>query len=255
MTQPTGFSVPLSPPRRLMGDYLHFAARVPSVPVERRMNVAAARDARERALPRPSWCSLFTKAWGFACAAHPPLRRAYLAFPWPHLYQHPISVATIAVERPYGDEDAVFFIQMTEPEKKPLLEIDRRLKWFKDRPLGSAAVMRRQLRLAGLPWPLRRLVWWGALHLGGRRRARFLGTFGVTSYSGLGATSLHPRGLLTSTLTYGPVEPDGTVSVRAVYDHRTLDGATVARALALAERVLQQEIVAELRYLEGLKAA
>ncbi len=163
MPQPTGFYLPLSRPRRLMNDFLHFAAKVPSVPVERRMNLAPLVAARELATPKPGWCSIFTKAWGFACAAHPPLRRAYLSFPVPRLYQHPINVATIAVERTYGDEDAVFFIQMTRPETKPLAEIDRRLKWFKDRPLDSAAVLVRQMKLAGLPGPLRRLVWWGAL--------------------------------------------------------------------------------------------
>ena len=172
MPQPTGFYLPLSLPRRLMGDFLHFSSRIPSVPVERRMNLAPVVMARELATPKPSWCSIFTKAWGFACAAHPALRRAYLSFPWSRLYQHSINVATIAVERPYGGDDAVFFIQMTQPERKPLLEIDRRLKWFKDRPLDSAAVLQRQMRLASLPQPLRRLLWWSALNLDGRRRAR-----------------------------------------------------------------------------------
>jgi hypothetical protein len=254
MPQPTGFYLPLSRPRRLMGDFLHFAQRVPSVPVERRMKLAPLVAAREAATPRPSWCSIFTKAWGFACAAHPPLRRAWLSFPWPRLYQHPINVATVAVERPYGGDDAVFFMQITRPEQKPLTEISARLKWFKDRPLDSAAALQRQMRLAGLPLPLRRLLWWGALNLDGRRRARLLGTFGVTSYSGLGSSSLHPRGLLTSTLSYGVIEPDGAVDVRVVYDHRTLDGGTVARALADLERFLMHEILAELRYLEGLRA-
>ena len=255
MPQPTGFYLPLSPPRRLMGDFLHFAGKVPSAPVERRMNLAPLVAARDRASPKPGWCSIFTKAWGFACAAHPALRRSYLSFPLPRLYQHPTNVATIAVERPYGGDDAVFFIQMTQPERQPLLEIDKRLKWFKDRPLDSAAVLVRQMKLAALPRPLRRLLWWSALNLSGRRRARLLGTYGVTAYSGLGAASLHPPGLLTSTLTYGVVEPDGSVPVRVVYDHRTLDGGTVARALADVERVLLHDIVAELRYLEALEAA
>src|SRR5689334_11247055 len=109
MPQTTGFYLPLSRPRRLICDFLHFANQVPSVPVERRMNLASLVAAREVATPKPSWCSIFTKAWGFTCAAHPALRRSYLGFPWPRLYQHPSSVATIAVERPYGDEDAVFF--------------------------------------------------------------------------------------------------------------------------------------------------
>jgi hypothetical protein len=255
MTQPTGFYLPLSLPRRLMNDFLHFSSKVPSVPVERRMKLATLAAARELALPRPSWCSIFTKAWGFVCAVHPALRRAYLPFPWARLYQHPINVATIAVERPHEDEDAVFFIQMTAPEHKSLEEIDKRLKWFKDRPLDSAAVLRRQIKLAALPGPLRRLLWWGALNLTGRQRAHYFGTFGVTAYSGLGAASLHPRGLLTSTLTYGVIEADGSVMVRVVYDHRTLDGGTVARALADLERVLLHDIVAELRYLRGVHAA
>jgi hypothetical protein len=255
MSQPTGFSMPLSRPRRIICDFLHFANQVPTVPVERRMNLAAVVAARELATPKPSWCSIFTKAWGFTCAAHPALRRSYLSFPSPRLYQHPINVATIAVERPYGGDDAVFFVQITQPEQKPLGEIDHRLKWFKDRPLDSSGGLRRQMRIAGLPRPLRRLLWWGALNVSGTQRARFLGTFGVTVYSGLGASSLHPRSLLTTTLNYGVIEPDGAVDVRVVYDHRTLDGGTVARALAHLERVLRDEIVAELRYLEGMQAA
>jgi hypothetical protein len=256
MSQPSGFYLPLSLPRRLMGDLLHFASRVPSVPVERRMNLAPLVAVRDRAVPKPGWCSIFTKAWAFACAVHPPLRRAYLTFPWAKLYQHPINVATIAVERPYGDEDAIFFTHITQPEQKPLLEIDKRLKWFKDRPLerGCAALWR-QMQLSSLPRPLRRLVWWSTLNLSGRQRARFLGTFAVTAYSALGASSLHPRGLLTTTLNYGVIEQDGSVDVRIIYDHRTLDGGTVARALADMERFLLHEIVAELRYLEGLEAA
>jgi hypothetical protein len=255
MSQTTGHSLPLSRPKRLMTDILHFSAQVPSVSVERRMTLAPLVAVRELAIPKPGWCSIFTKAWGFVCAAHPPLRRAYLSFPFPRLYQHPIDIATIAVERPYGDEDAVFFVHIRQPERKSLDEIDRRLKWFKDRPQDSAGVLRRQMMFAGLPRPLRRLLGWSALNLSGPQRTRLLGTFGVTSLAGLGASSLYPNGLLTTTIDYGVIEPDGSVVVRVVCDQRALDGGTVARALAGMERVLLHEIVAELRYLEGLAAA
>jgi pyruvate/2-oxoglutarate dehydrogenase complex dihydrolipoamide acyltransferase (E2) component len=60
---------------------------------------------------------------------------------------------------------------------------------------------------------------------------------------------------LTSTLNYGVIAPDGSVDVRLTYDHRVLDGATVARALADLERVLNCEILAELRYLRCAEAA
>ena len=51
---------------------------------------------------------------------------------------------------------------------------------------------------------------------------------------------------LTTTINYGTLEPDGTLDVRLTYDHRVLDGATVARALAALEEVLHDEIRHEL---------
>ena len=57
----------------------------------------------------------------------------------------------------------------------------------------------------------------------------------------------HPRA--------GVIGPDGKVDVRLTYDHRVLDGATVARALGELERVLACEILAELRYLQAADAA
>lgn len=255
MPQPTGFNLPLPLPRRLMTDFLHFASQVPTIPVQRRMDLAALDAARRGAVPRPGWCAIFTKAWAAVCARHSILRRAYLGGLFPCLYQHPITVATIAVERCYAGEEAVFFTQITRPEERSLAEIDGRLAWFKDRPLESAAALRRQLRLARLPWPVRRLVWRAMLNLNGRLRARFFGTFGVSGDVGPGAASLHPCGLLTTTLNYGTVEPDGGVEVRIVYDPRVMDGGTIGRALEELERVLSHDIVAELGYLRAVRAA
>jgi hypothetical protein len=255
MPQPTGFTIPLSLPRRQINDYLAFASAVPTIPVERRMNLGRLVQARELASPRPGWCAIFTKAWGMVAARTPGLRRAFLTSPWARLYQHPINVANIAVERPYGGEDAIFFLQINRPEEKALIEIHNRLQWTKDRPLNSAATLRRQLRMASYPQAIRRLLWWAGLNLNGRQRARFFGTFGVSSYGNLGASSLHPIGLLTTTLNYGPIDAQGGVDVRIIYDHRTLDGGPVARALADLESVLDNEIVAELRFAEGLRVA
>src|SRR5215213_3059888 len=172
MSQPRGFDLPLSLPRRLIGDLMHFVNKVPTVPVERRMNLASVAAARDRAAPKPSWCAIFTKAWGMTCAAHPALRRIYLGFPYERLYQHPISVASVAVERPYGEENGVFFTQLRAPEQHALTDLDQRIKWFKDRPLGSSSIMRRQLLVARLPRPIRRMIWWLGLNLDGRLRVR-----------------------------------------------------------------------------------
>jgi hypothetical protein len=238
-----------------MCDYLHFARQIPSVPVQRRMRIGEVVAARAATGLRPSWCAIFTKAYGFVTAGCPQLRRAYLAFPWPHLYEHPVNVTSVAIERKFDDEDAVFMAHLRRPEELSLGEIDRRLRRFKDQPIETIGDFRRILLFDRFPRPLRRLLWWIGLNVWGRKRAAFMGTSGITVYAGLGASSLHPLSLLTTTLNYGVIEPDGSVDVRITYDHRVLDGATVARALAKLERVLTHEILAELRYLPAADAA
>jgi hypothetical protein len=255
MAQPVGRNLPLSLPRRFICDVLHFARQVPTVPVERRMQLAPLVAARAAAEPRPSWCAIFTKAYAFVSTATPQLRRAYLSVPWPHLYEHPLSVASIAVERKIGDEDAVLFGQIRRPEALGLREIDVRLRRYKEAPVESIGHFRHTLRTARLPRPLRRLLMWTGLNLLGRKRAHYMGTFGVSVYSGLGAASLHPLSPLTTALNYGVIDPDGNVDVRIIYDHRVMDGSTVARALEHLERVLKNEIVNELGYFARVDAA
>jgi hypothetical protein len=225
---------------------LYFARQIPSVPVQRRMNLARVAAARAAANPRPSWCAVFTKAYALVAAARPELRRDYLSFPWPHLFEHRETVATVSVERSSGAETAVFFVPMQSPEGFSLARIDARLRHCKESPTSGVGSFRRQKLLGRLPGPLRRFLWWLLLNCLPRKRAKFLGTYGVTVYAGLGASSLHPLSVLSTTLNYGVMDADGAVDVRLVYDHRVLDGATVARALADLENVLNGPIVDEL---------
>jgi hypothetical protein len=242
MGEPYGHRLPLSLPRRLIGDLMHFAQKVPTVPVQRRMNIAPLMAAREQARPRPSWCALFTKAYAMVAAGRPSLRRAYLSFPWPHLYEHPVSIASVAVERRVGDEDAVLFAQVRSPEHHTPEQLDSFLKDCKEQPVHSIGTFRRALRVSRWPRPLRRFLWWLGLNSSGYKRARNLGTFAVSVYSGLGAEGLHPLSPLTTTLNYGVIAADGAVDVRVIYDHRVLDGATVARALGELETVLNEKL-------------
>jgi hypothetical protein len=250
-----GRNVSLSLPRRFICDLVHFARQVPSVPVQRRMNLAAVVSARQAAQSRPSWAAIFTKAYSFVSAARPELRRAYLPFPTAHLYEHPIPIASIAVERRYRDEEAVFFGHLRGPEERGLVEIDREMRHFKETDVENVGSFRNALRLSRLPRPMRRLAWRIALHWWGRKRAHYFGTFGLSVYSGLGAASLHPLSPVTTVLNYGVIDDAGGVDVRLVYDHRVLDGGNVARALEHLERVLTNEIVMELRYLRAVEAA
>jgi hypothetical protein len=90
------------------------------------------------------------------------------------------------------------------------------------------------------------MLWWIGLNLWPRKRAKLMGTFGITVYGGLGSSSLHPLTTATATLNWGVIDADGGVDVRLIYDHRVLDGATVARALADLEARLNGEIADEL---------
>jgi hypothetical protein len=241
-----GRSVRLSLPRRFVGDILHFAKKVPTIPMQRRMALAEVISARAAAPQRISWCAIFLKAYGIVAAQRPELRRAYLPFPWPRLYEHPVNVASFSLERVYQDEDAVFFARLLSPEQLPLAEIDAFVRHHKTAPIESIPSFRQALWISRLPRPLRRFLWWLGLETEGAQRARFFGTFGLSVVASLGAAGLHLLSPLATALNYGTFDDDGNLDVRITYDHRVLDGAPVARALAHLEEVLRGEIVEEL---------
>jgi pyruvate/2-oxoglutarate dehydrogenase complex dihydrolipoamide acyltransferase (E2) component len=239
-------SIPLSRPRRFITDLMAAAAAVPTVPVQRRMDLSALAAARAAADPRPGWPALFLKAYAAVAARTPELRRAYVKLPRPRLVEYPVSVASVAVEREYQGEPGVFFGRIKDPAAASVAELDRAVRGFATDPVGEVKAFRQLLRLAGLPGPVRRAALWLGLNLP-RVRATKVGTFGLTVYSSLGAESLHPLSPLTTTLNYGVIGADGGVAVRLVYDHRVMDGATVARALAALEAELTGPVLAELR--------
>jgi hypothetical protein len=241
-----GRPIPLSGPRRFVGDLMHLARRIPTVPVQRRMRLAGVAAARAAVPERPGWPAVFLKAYARVADEVPDLRRAYLALPWPRLYEYPASVASIAVEREHGGERGVFFGRIRDPGRLPLPEIHARVRRLAGAPLDSVPEFRQLLAFARLPRPVRRFLLWLGLNLPRTRPGRF-GTFALSVYSALGAESLHPISPLTTTLTYGVIEPDGTVMVRLTYDHRVFDGATAARALDRLEAVLTGPILVELR--------
>ncbi|WZO99628.1 hypothetical protein EP7_001239 [Isosphaeraceae bacterium EP7] len=247
MHEPKGGSVPITGPRRFIIDLVHFAHRVPSIPVSRTMNVGALFGPRESHPSRPSWAVLFMKAYALVCAGEPPLRRALLNFPWTRLYEHPQTSCALALERVHGGEEGIFVGLFRAPECQSLAQLHAALNWYKKQPLEEVGIFRQALRLSRVPTPIRRTLWWSTLHVSGYKRAKRFGTFGLTSYGALGAESLHPISPLTTTLTFGPIADSGQVVVKLIYDHRVLDGAYVARRLLDIERTLQGTILDELK--------
>jgi hypothetical protein len=242
-----GQRLSLSPPRRFIGDLMRLARRVPSIPMERRMRLADVAFARRTWPQRVSWCALFMKAYSIVSADRPELRRSYVTFPWPHLYEHPANIATFSLERPYEGEDAVFFAQVPRPELYSLFELDRLVRKHKAAPVQSVETFRRALWVSKLPLPVRRSLWSMAF-ADGYYRARVFGTFAISVVASLGAAGLHILSPLTTTINYGAFEPDFSLDVRLTYDHRVLDGGTVARAMVALEEVLHGEILKELRH-------
>jgi hypothetical protein len=202
--------------------------------------------ARRGLAARPPWTAVFAKAFALVAAEVPELRRAYCKHPRPHLYEYPVSVAAVTVERDYRGEKAVLTVRVKDPASRPVSEIAEAIRVGTTKPVEEVKDFRRSLRVCGLPRPLRRLVWWVGLNVG-RQRANYFGTFGVSVYSALGAESLHPLSPWTTLLNYGVIAADGGCDVRVIYDHRVLDGANVARALAKLEAVLCGPVVEELR--------
>jgi hypothetical protein len=154
----------------------------------------------------------------------------------------------LAVERLYQGEEAVFVGIFRAPEQQSLTQLQQAVMWYKTETLEKIGFYRMTLRFMRAPTALRRLMWWGALNFSGFKRSKRFGTFGLSSYGSLGAEQVHPISPLTTTLTYGPIDPaTGQVTVKLIYDHRVLDGAYVARRLADIEDVLHGAIRGELR--------
>ena len=74
MPEPSGRWVPISPPRRFIGDLVHFSRRAPPTTMQRTTRLAAVAEGRRRTRPRIGWCALFVKVYAFVAARRAPLR-------------------------------------------------------------------------------------------------------------------------------------------------------------------------------------
>jgi hypothetical protein len=223
---------------------MRFSIGIPRVTVQRQMNLRPLLDARGGCDPRPSWTVLFLKGYALLSKEIPDLRRAYVKFPRHQLYEYPESVASIAHEREHEGERIVLLSTIKGPEQRPIPQLEALIREARSLPIAEIKEFRRSLKLARAPALLRWSLMWLGLNLG-RKRARYFGTFQLSVYSGLGAESLNPLTPLTTLLNYGPIDAQGSVLVRIHYDHRVMDGASVARALERFERILNGEVAAE----------
>ena len=242
-----GTTIPLSNGRRAIAAFLEYSRQIPTIPVNLRINVKSLAQARSESDSSVSWTAIFIRAYGIVSAQFPELRRSWISWPYPYLYEHPHSTCAVAVERDWDGEKVVLKGLIRAPESATLAKIHNSLRHFQTAAVRSVSDFRSTLRFGSLPRWLQRLVLWNKLDTSGVRRVKYFGTFGMSNYGMLGAESLHPLGPQTTVMTLSPIRPNGDMNVKLVYDHRVLDGSFVARCLARLNEVLQDAIPAEIQ--------
>ena len=240
-------SIPLSPGRRLMADLSWASLRVPRCVLTVRLEVPRCCAARAAlAVPRPPWTTLFLKAFAQVSAAQPALRRAYAAWPRPHLVEAEHPVGCIVLHR--EAEGMLGFARIQAPDRRPLPELAALLDHAARAPLAQERRLRNMRRFAGFPWPLRRLALLVAMALA-KPVLRAGGTFAISTLGSRGVDIVDSVSILPCFLTYGPIGADGGVQVHLCFDHRVIDGADGAIALAALQAALEGPVTDELRAL------
>ncbi|HYW62689.1 MAG TPA: acyltransferase [Bradyrhizobium sp.] len=240
-----GTASKLSIPRRLIADLMNASRGVPFVSLRRTLDIRLLLEARAGCAEPPGWAAIFAKAFCLVARDEPVLRRLYLKWPWPHLYELPRSVGMVAIARKEAGEDCVLPQKVSAADELPLSEVDALIRHAKTAPVDEVPAFRKILRATRLPLPLRRLVWMAGLHFG-RQRANYFGTFGITSVAAFGPGELHALSPGPFIVSYGAVWPNHTIDVVIRWDHRVTDAASIARTLTRLEQTLNGPVRAEL---------
>jgi hypothetical protein len=170
------------------------------------------------------------------------------------LYEHPCSECGLLLEREHQGENIVLGARIRGPERQSLAALEEHLRVFQTKPVLEVPNFRQWLRTGSMPALARRFVMWTSLHLSGWKRCKRFGTFAISSLGSLGVEQHHPLALQTTYFTFGPIAANGEVNAKIIYDHRVMDGRTVARSLCDLEEVLNTTVLDELTAMIPLKA-
>ncbi|XZE34941.1 hypothetical protein SH501x_000417 [Pirellulaceae bacterium SH501] len=226
-------------------DILAASRSVPAFPLHRQFRLASVEEARKGAAAKIGWTAIFIKSFATLCTEVPALRDLFVRLPVRHLYRHPHSVASVSVHRldDRGNERLIWG-QIRNAESLSLVEIQRELSRMATAPLRE--VYKDGLILERFPVLLRRIAWWCAMRFSGRKRAKHIGTFSISSLGGQGCLNAHHPLVTSASFAMGPLSADGTMEVVMLCDHRAMDGMLGARALLRMEEILNSTIISEL---------
>jgi hypothetical protein len=249
MAKARGRILPLSLAREMICDFLAISQPIPLAHGERRIDIRPLKAAVAAARPRPSWLPIFFKAYAAVAATRPALRRMFVSWPWPRLYEHDENVGSIVISRQLEGDEALLFLQISAPEKRSLVELDALITDARVRPLDEIAAFRRQLRFARLPRFVRRAMYGVAMNWLTFQRVRYFGTFGMSVLASMGIANLSTWTPWTTMIHYTPFDAFDSMHLRIAIDHRVLDGLEVAYALREMEEVLNGSLLEEVRQL------
>jgi hypothetical protein len=247
MSKDRGRNIPLSLPRRWVNDLLYFAQKVPTVAGERMIRIKPLVDLRRTIRKPPAWSAIMTKAVGIVSMRIPELRRAYMPYPWPHLYEAPHSVASVVFFREYLGEHAAFIAPMLYPERRSLTEIEAKVESLRTDPIEKHGSLRRLIRTSKYPTWMRRMAWRIGMYSSGYFRACNFGTFAINSLAAMRGKMLQTVAPITMHMYYGVPEKNGEILVQLGFDHRVFDAYTLVKANSELETVLNTELLDELR--------
>ena len=240
-----GMRRPIPKHRHTVLDIIRVSQSVPSFPLHRSMQLGGLSQARKACAMRIAWSTLFARAYGLVCEQLPELRELFVRYPNKLLYRHPHSIGALSVHRTddAGNERLIWG-RWTNPESTPLVMLQQQLDQFMHAPISE--VFGEGLMLERRSAIVRRLVWWWVTNCSGRQRAKYIGTFSISSLAGQGALNAYHPLITTSSLAFGPMDASGKCEVVLLCDHRTLDGVMGAKALEMLEATLSSRMVEEL---------
>jgi len=125
-------------------------------------------------------------------------------------------------------------------------EINQGYGALKESPVEMIGAFRRIIRIAALPWPLRRLLLSIPLQWSGRLKARYVGSFAVNSLALPRLQIIHTVTPASFLIYYGLAEPNGDMRVQIFWDHRLIDALALYRMLHDIEAIMNADVVAEL---------
>ena len=232
------------------GDLMHFARKLPSIPMQRRMKLDDLIAARRLSAPAGRLVRDLSESLRDHLGRAPRVTPGLTCrFPGRISTSNPGNIATFAARsEPTTAKKAVFLAQGSPPRdrqagrpgyRRPPIQgrPDRQRRFLSPglvgqspSPAGAAVALVGGGSMSTVCCGRSRL--WHVQHQ--RRRL-----------AGGGQPGCQLSAADDDAEDYGVFLPDGSIDVRLTYDHRVLDGANVAQALAAMEEVLNGEILPE----------